>query len=54
MKGGDYFPHRGDRSWSVTHYDLTLSYDVDSNQLRGKALLSIEAPDDTFIRFGLS
>ena len=46
MKGGDYFPHRGDRTWSVTHYDLTLSYDVDSNQLRGKALLSIEALTD--------
>jgi aminopeptidase N len=27
----------------VTHYDLTLSYDVDTNQLRGKAVLSARA-----------
>ena len=43
MKSQDYFPHRGDRSYAVSHYDLTLAYDVDSNQLRGKAALTAEA-----------
>jgi aminopeptidase N len=42
----DYFPHRGDRSFAVSHYDLTLSYHVDSNQLRAKAVLSAEAVTD--------
>ena len=46
MKAQEYFPHRGDRSYAVTHYDLTLSYDVDTNQLRGKAVLSAEAASD--------
>ena len=46
MKSKDYFPHRGDRSYAVTHYDLTLSYSVDSNQLRGKAVLTAEAVVD--------
>ena len=46
MKALDYFPHRGDRSYSVAHYDLALSYNVDSNQLRGKAVLSAEALTD--------
>ena len=46
MSPQEYFPHRGDRSYAVTHYDLTLSYDVDTNQLRGKALLSAEASGD--------
>lgn len=43
MKAQEYFPHRGDRTFSVAHYDLTLSYNVDSNQLRGKAELTAEA-----------
>jgi aminopeptidase N len=30
----------------VAHYDLTLSYNVDSNHLRGKAVLSAEAASD--------
>jgi len=46
MKARDYFPHRGDRSYAVAHYDLALSYDVDSNQLRGKAALTVEAMVD--------
>ena len=46
MKAREYFPHRGDRSYAVAHYDLTLSYNVDSNQLRGKAVLSVEALSD--------
>jgi len=46
VKALDYFPHRGDRSFAVQHYDLTLSYSVDSNQLRGKAVLSAEALTD--------
>ena len=43
MKAQEYFPHRGDRTFSVAHYDLTLSYSVDANQLRGKAELTAEA-----------
>ena len=46
MKAREYFPHRGDRSYAVAHYDLTLSYIVDSNHLRGKAVLSAEAASD--------
>ena len=46
MKAMDYFPDRGDRSYAVSHYDLTLSYNVDSNQLRAKAVLLIEAVTD--------
>jgi aminopeptidase N len=46
VKASEYFPHRGDRSYAVSHYDLTLSYDVDSNQLRGKAALTAEAVVD--------
>jgi aminopeptidase N len=46
VKALDYFPHRGDRSFSVAHYDLTLSYNVESNQLRGKAVLSAQALTD--------
>ncbi len=46
MKAPEYFPHRGDRSYAVSHYDLTLSYDVESNQLRGKAALTAEAVID--------
>ena len=46
MTSQDYFPHRGDRSYGVEHYDLTLSYNVDSNQLRGKAVLTAEAAKD--------
>ncbi len=46
MKAHEYFPHRGDRSYAVTHYDLTLAYVVDSNRLRGKAVLSVAALKD--------
>ncbi len=55
MKRTDYFPDRGDRSFAVSHYDLTLSYDVDSNQLRGKAALLVEAVTDVAeVRLDLS
>ncbi len=43
VTGDPYFPDRGDRRYSVSHYDLVLSYDVHSNQLRGKASLMVEA-----------
>lgn len=43
MKAHKYFPHRGDRSYSVERYDLSLSYSVDSNQLRAKATLDAVA-----------
>jgi aminopeptidase N len=46
VKASAYFPHRGDRSYAVSHYDLTLSYNVDSNQLRGRAVLTVEAVTD--------
>lgn len=46
MKRREYFPHRGDRSYAVAHYDLALSYDVESNQLRGKAVISAGASTD--------
>jgi len=46
VRAREYFPHRGDRSYAVTHYDLTLSYNVESNQLRGKAVLSALAVSD--------
>ena len=43
MKSLEYFPDRGDRSYAVAHYDLTLSYNVDTNQLRATAVLLAEA-----------
>jgi aminopeptidase N len=46
VKAQEYFPHRGDRSYAVAHYDLTMSYHVDSNQLRAKAVLLAEAVTD--------
>ena len=46
MTAQEYFPHRGDRTYSVTHYDLSLSYSVDSNHLRAKAVLTGVAVND--------
>jgi len=46
VKAREYFPHRGDRSFSVGHYDLTLSYNVESNHLRGRAVLVADAASD--------
>jgi aminopeptidase N len=43
---GGYFPHRGDTSYSVRHYDLRLGYDVDSNQLRARAGIELVARAD--------
>ena len=54
MKRPDYFPDKGDRAYAVSHYDLSLSYDVDSNHLRGKAALLVEAVTDvTEVRLDL-
>ena len=39
----DYFAHRGDTSYDVSHYDLQVTYSVESNQLRGKAVLDAVA-----------
>lgn len=46
MKSQEYFPHRGDRSYGVDHYELTLSYKVDSNTLDGRAVLTATAAKD--------
>jgi aminopeptidase N len=46
VKAHEYFPHRGDATYSVTSYDLTLSYSLESNQLRGKAVLTAVARVD--------
>lgn len=46
MKSQEYFPHSGDRSYGVDHYDLTLSYKVDSNHLDGRAVISATALRD--------
>jgi aminopeptidase N len=55
VKATAYFPDRGDRSYGVTHYDLTLSYDVDTNHLRGKAAISaVAASDLSELRLDLS
>lgn len=43
MKPHVYFPHRGHDAYSVSHYDLTLSYVVETNHLRGKAVISAQA-----------
>jgi aminopeptidase N len=41
-----YFPHSGDLSYDVDHYDLRLAYDVDSNQVRARAVLHVVANTD--------
>jgi aminopeptidase N len=51
----DYFPHRGDLSFEVRHYDLQLTYNVESNQLRGKAVLdAVVVTDLRELRLDLS
>ena len=42
-----YLPGHGDLSWSATHYDLDLSYDIESNRLAGTAVISAVADTDT-------
>jgi aminopeptidase N len=42
-----YLPGHGDLSWSATHYDLDLSYDLESNRLSGTAVISAVADTDT-------
>lgn len=44
--GDDYFPDSGDLSYDVRHYDLTVAYDPDSNQLKGRAVLDAVAATD--------
>ena len=42
-----YVPGHGDLAWSATHYDLALSYDVESNRLAGTAVIAAVADEDT-------
>lgn len=41
-----YLVAHGDPSWSATHYDLDLSYDIAANSLRGEAAISCVAETD--------
>jgi aminopeptidase len=41
-----YVPDRGDGTYAVTHYDLSLDYKVASNRLAGKAVLDVVARED--------
>ena len=43
MKAQDYFPHRGDRSFAVAHYDLALSYDEELGCLGVPSLIDLLA-----------
>jgi len=40
-----YLPGHGDLSWSATHYDLDLSYDLESNRLAGVAVIDAVADE---------
>lgn len=40
--GDPYLPHSGDDAYDVRHYDLTLTYGVDSNRLTGRARLDCQ------------
>ena len=42
-----YLPGHGDPAWSATHYDLDLTYDLESNRLAGTAVISAVADTDT-------
>ena len=41
-----YVPGHGDHSFDVDHYELELDYDVESNQLRGRAVITATALED--------
>lgn len=41
-----YVPGHGDHSFDVDHYELELDYDVESNQLRGRAVITATALDE--------
>ncbi|EGD42123.1 putative metallopeptidase [Nocardioidaceae bacterium Broad-1] len=41
-----YLPGHGDPSWSATHYDLDLTYDLVGNRLTGTATIRAVAVDD--------
>jgi aminopeptidase N len=41
-----YLPGHGDTSWSATHYDLDLSYDIEANSLRAEAAIACVAESD--------
>jgi aminopeptidase N len=42
-----YVPGHGDLAYDVTHYDLALTYDVETNRLDGTATLSCVAREET-------
>jgi aminopeptidase N len=42
-----YLPGHGDRSYSVRHYDLDLSYVLEGNRLAGTATLDVVALEET-------
>jgi len=42
-----YLPGHGDPSWSATHYDLDLSYDLEANRLAGTAVITGVADTET-------
>ena len=46
VQDDDYFPDNGDLSYDVRHYDLRIRYQVDSNQLDGRAVLEAVALTD--------
>ena len=43
----DYVPGHGDASYSVSHYELELSYKVQGNRLQGRAHLDVEVREET-------
>ncbi|MCM0619281.1 M1 family metallopeptidase [Nocardioides bruguierae] len=43
----DYLPGHGDPSFAVRHYDLDLTYAVESNRLEGRATLDVEVLEET-------
>jgi aminopeptidase N len=45
-KVDEYFPDSGDLCYDVHHYDLHLDYKVESNQLKGRAVLDAVAKTD--------
>lgn len=42
----DYFPENGDLSYDVRSYDLSIGYKLESNQLKGRAILEAVALTD--------
>jgi hypothetical protein len=44
--GDSYFPGDGNGGYDVTHYDLKITYDPDSDNLTGVATISVKATQD--------